>query len=116
MNIQCGEKRRKETVSSAVRATLAVDKAIPRLVFQLSYPSHKTLQRCLLTFFLFVLMCRLEGRIVGLRMQAQRPLANGGGKDRISHSQDEDGGQRRKERRVDYKVMRRGDTTDREQE
>lgn len=46
MNIQWGEKRRKETVSSAVRATLAVDKAIPRLVFHLSYPSHKTLQRC----------------------------------------------------------------------
>lgn len=56
-----------------------------------------------------------ENRIVGLRMQAQRPLANGDGKDRISHSQDEDG-RRRKERRVDYKVMRRGDTTDREQE
>lgn len=98
-----------------MRATLAVDKAIPRLVFHLSYPSHKTLQRCLLSFFLFVLMCRLEGRIVGLRMQAQRPLADGDGKDRISHSLDEDGW-RRKERRVDYKVMRRGDTTDREQE
>lgn len=72
MNIQCGEKRREETVSSAVRATLAVDKAIPRLVFHLSYPSHKTLQRCLLSFFLFVLMCRLEGRIESSASECKR--------------------------------------------
>lgn len=42
MNIQCGEKdrrrQRKETVSSAVRVALAVDKAIPKLVFSFVAP------------------------------------------------------------------------------
>lgn len=57
---------------------LAVDKAIPQLVFHLSYPSHKTLELRLLPLLLFVLMCRPEGKLVAIRMHVQRPLAGAG--------------------------------------
>lgn len=113
MNIQHRNKRRTESVSSAVRARLGEAKGIRRLLFHLSYPSHITLWRCLLPFPLFVPMCRLEGRIIGFRMQVQRPLAYG---HRISHSQDEGRRQGRREDRVDDKVLRRGDATDGAQE
>lgn len=100
-----------------MRVALAVDKAIPQLVFHLSYPSHKTPQLCLLPLFLFVLLYRPKGRLIATPMHVWRPLAGDRDRqDRISRSQDEDRGWRRKEQRVDYKVMRRGDTTAKREE
>lgn len=63
-----------------MRVVLAVDKAIPQLVFHLSYPSHKTLQLCLVPFLLFVLTCRPGRRLVGIWLHVQRPLAGAGTK------------------------------------
>lgn len=94
MNIQRGGGEKK-TVSSAVRVAQAVDKAIPELVFHLSYSSQKILQLCLL---LFVLTFRQEGRIFSTLMLAERPLANGTGTERRFYvlTKMERGGERKK--------------------
>lgn len=114
MNIQCGKKEERKPFQVLRECCWLSTTQFPSWFFVCH--SHRTLQLCSLPFLVFVLVCRPNGRLDAIRMHVQRPLA-GAGTERTGFQilRMKTRGRRRKEQRVDYKVMRRGDTTDREQ-